>query len=178
MWAWSRNPVCRRGFRRQRSGSGPRSTTWADTGRGRSGRARAGRRRSDTPRLGSSRCARRCRCTGAAPRRRGALLQVTGLVDDQDRTRVAERVDDVVTQIVADRVGVPAGPRQQMLQPVGSGMRRGARRSSSNSCGPAPTPSRPSTHRHGATARSGRNRGAIRSITAENSVCHRSGSTL
>ena len=45
---------------------GPRLA--AGTGRGRSGRARAGRHRSDTPRPGSSRSARRCRCTGAAPR--------------------------------------------------------------------------------------------------------------
>ena len=51
----------------------------------------------------------------------GALLHVAGLVDHQDRTRVAERVDDVVAQIVAHRVGVPAGPCQQMLQPVRGG---------------------------------------------------------
>ena len=58
------------------------------------------------------------RCT---PTVCGALLHVAGLVDHQDRARVAERVDDVVAQIVADRVGVPAGPRQQMLQPVRGG---------------------------------------------------------
>ena len=44
-----------------------------------------------------------------------------------------------------------------MLQPVRGGMHRGARRSSSNSCGPAPRPSRASTRPHAAAARSGRN---------------------
>src|SRR5215207_8368756 len=34
--------------------------------------------------------------------------------------RVAEGIDDVVTQVVADRLGVPLRPGQQMLQPVGS----------------------------------------------------------
>jgi hypothetical protein len=48
------------------------------------------------------------------------LLDVTGLIDHQDRTRVAERIDDVIAQIVADIVGVPAGPCQQVLQPVRS----------------------------------------------------------
>jgi hypothetical protein len=38
---------------------------------------------------------------------------------DQDRAGVAEGVDDVVTQIIAHRLGVPFRPRQQMLQPVG-----------------------------------------------------------
>ena len=66
---WSRNPAGPAVFPRQRSGRGPRSRTWVGTGRGRSTRAHAGRRRSDTPRLGSSRCARRSRSTGAAPRR-------------------------------------------------------------------------------------------------------------
>ncbi len=51
-----------------------------------------------------------------------ALLDVTGLVDHQDRTRVTERIDDVIAQIVADIVGVPAGPCQQMLQPIGGGI--------------------------------------------------------
>ena len=47
-----------------------------------------------------------------------ALFHVAGLVDHQDRTGVAKGVDDVITQIIADRISVPAGPCQQMLQPV------------------------------------------------------------
>src|SRR6478609_4551494 len=50
-----------------------------------------------------------------------ALLHIAGLVDHQDRTRVAERVDDVVAQVIAHGISVPTGPRQQMLQRVGSG---------------------------------------------------------
>ena len=102
----------------QRSGSSVQD--WAGTGRGRSARAHAARRRSDTPPLASSRCGPRCRCTGAAPRPCGALLHVAGLVDHQDRAWVTEGVDDVVTQIITDRLGVPSRPRQQMLQPIGS----------------------------------------------------------
>ena len=59
------------------------------------------------------------RCT---PTECDALLHVAGLVDHQDRAGVAEGVDDVVTQIIADRVGVPFRPRQQVLQPVGGGI--------------------------------------------------------
>ena len=51
----------------------------------------------------------------------GALLDVASFVDDQDRAGITEGVDNVVTQIVTDRVGVPTGPRQQMLQSVRGG---------------------------------------------------------
>src|SRR3954464_4721698 len=47
------------------------------------------------------------------------LLHVPGLVDDQYRTGLAEVLDDVVAQILLDAVGVPSGPRQQMLHPIG-----------------------------------------------------------
>jgi len=47
-----------------------------------------------------------------------ALLDVAGLVDHQDRTRIAKRVDDVIAQIIPHGVGVPTGPCQQVLQPV------------------------------------------------------------
>ena len=53
-----------------------------------------------------------------------ALLHVPGLVDHQHRTRVAEGVDDVIAQIIADRIGVPFRPGQQVLQPVRSGSPR------------------------------------------------------
>lgn len=48
----------------------------------------------------------------------GALLHIPGLIDHQDRTWVAEGIDDVVTQIVTDLIGVPAGACQQVLQAV------------------------------------------------------------
>ncbi len=51
-----------------------------------------------------------------------ALLQVTGLVEHQHRVEVAQGSDDVVTQIVADTVGVPARPRQQILHAVRIGL--------------------------------------------------------
>jgi hypothetical protein len=47
-----------------------------------------------------------------------ALLDVAGLIDDQDRTPIAERVDDIVAQIITHSIGIPAGSRQQMLQPI------------------------------------------------------------
>ena len=56
------------------------------------------------------------------PDRMRALLHIAGLVKDQDRAGVAEGVDDIVAQIVADRLGVPFRPRQQVLQPVRGGI--------------------------------------------------------
>jgi len=47
-----------------------------------------------------------------------ALLQITGLVNHQDRVRLAERLDHVAAQIVTNAVGVPLRARQQMLQAV------------------------------------------------------------
>ena len=44
-----------------------------------------------------------------------ALLEVTGLVDHQDPVRVAECAHDVVAQVVANAVGVPARPSKQVL---------------------------------------------------------------
>ena len=54
--------------------------------------------------------------------RGGALLQVTGLIDDQDRIAVTEVFGDVVPQVIADAVGVPACPAQQVLHPAGRGI--------------------------------------------------------
>ncbi len=51
-----------------------------------------------------------------------ALLDVTGLVDHQDRLGVAEVVDHVAAQVVTDGIGVPLRPRQQVLQPVRSSL--------------------------------------------------------
>jgi hypothetical protein len=44
------------------------------------------------------------------------LLEEAGLVDDEDASRlVAEVVDDVLPEVVADTVGVPGGSAQQAL---------------------------------------------------------------
>ena len=56
------------------------------------------------------------------PDRMHALLHIAGLIDDQDRAGITEGVDDVVTQIISNPVGVPFRPRQQMLQPIGGGI--------------------------------------------------------
>jgi len=52
----------------------------------------------------------------------GAFLQVTGLVDRQHRIRGGKVLDDVAADVVADRVGVPDRPGQQMLHPVRAGL--------------------------------------------------------
>ena len=51
------------------------------------------------------------------------LLQKAGLVHDEDAGRlVAEVLDDVVPEVVADAVGVPGGGAQQALHPPGPGL--------------------------------------------------------
>ena len=54
--------------------------------------------------------------------RGGAFLQVTGIVDHQHRVGVAYLIGDVAAQVIADPVGVPPGPRQQVLHPVRRGV--------------------------------------------------------
>ena len=107
----------------------------------------------------------------------GAFLDISGLVDDQDRPWVAEGVDDVVADIVTHRLGIPAGPAQQVLKRV----RRGGATVLSD--GPAIFRSRPETipASNSPAWRSGSKRakrGAMRSSTAVNSACQRWGSTL
>ena len=91
------------------------------------------------------------------PDRMHALLHVAGFVDDQDRAGVTEGVDDVVTQIITDRIGVPSGPRQQMLQPVGSGIAAVLGDRPAILAVQTRDHPEPSTHRHDAAVRSGRN---------------------
>ena len=50
-----------------------------------------------------------------------ALLDIAGLIDDQDRAWVAEGVDDIIAQIIADSISVPARAGQQVLQPIRGG---------------------------------------------------------
>jgi hypothetical protein len=47
------------------------------------------------------------------------LLHHPGLIHHQDRLRVAQVLDHVRPQVVADRLGIPVGAPQQMLQGVG-----------------------------------------------------------
>jgi hypothetical protein len=49
------------------------------------------------------------------PDRAGTFLQETCLVDDQDPTRITEMLADIATDVIAHRVGVPAGFTQQPL---------------------------------------------------------------
>ena len=87
-----------------------------------------------------------------------ALLDVAGLVNDQDRASVIEGIDDVIAQIIADSISVPASASQHQ-RPSSRGpahaaahqewLQRGARRSSSKSCDPDPKPSPTSTPRYG-----------------------------
>jgi hypothetical protein len=54
--------------------------------------------------------------------RGGALLEVAGLVDDQHRLRVAQVLDHIVADVIADRIVVPHRPRHQVLHAVGAGL--------------------------------------------------------
>lgn len=56
-------------------------------------------------------CVRLCRCTGAGPDRVRALLQVARLIDDLHRIAVMQMLDDETAEAVANRVGIPLGPR-------------------------------------------------------------------
>ncbi len=47
-----------------------------------------------------------------------ALFHVAGLVDDEHRGFVVEVLDDVFAHVVADGLGIPGGPAQQMLHTV------------------------------------------------------------
>ena len=118
--AWWRSPCPAAGFPLDCSDRNPRSTTWAGRGAVDQGVPTWGGV-GQVDRDWEFRSARGAAVLALHPDRVGALLDIAGLVDHQDRSRVAERVDDVVAQVVAHRVGVPARPRQQMLQPVGGG---------------------------------------------------------
>jgi hypothetical protein len=56
------------------------------------------------------------------PNRPGALLEVARLVDDQHGVRLAEVLDQVGAEVVADAVLVPDRPGQQVLHPVRAGV--------------------------------------------------------
>lgn len=52
------------------------------------------------------------------------LLQVAGVVDDEHRLRVGERVAHVAAHVVAHRVSAQVDWLQQVLEPVGGGSPR------------------------------------------------------
>jgi hypothetical protein len=60
-----------------------------------------------------------CRCT---PRRHDAFLKVPRLIHDQDRARVGEVLQHVITQVIADPGFVPDRGRQQPLHPSRAGI--------------------------------------------------------
>src|SRR6266496_845684 len=52
----------------------------------------------------------------------GALLEIAGLVHHQHRPRIAQVVDDVVADVIAQLVVVPHRPAKQVLHPVRVGV--------------------------------------------------------
>ena len=50
-----------------------------------------------------------CRSPGAAPGTGRALLDIASLIHHKHRIRAAQLIDDVTTQVIADRIGVPPG---------------------------------------------------------------------
>jgi len=54
------------------------------------------------------------RRTGVLPLhawRQGSFLDISGLVHHQHCTRIAQVLDEVTTQVIADAIGVPLRPR-------------------------------------------------------------------
>jgi hypothetical protein len=68
--------------------------------------------------------ARRAGVLAGDAARRPALLEEAGLVDDEDRVRLGERLDRVVAHQVAERVGLPAAAAEDGLLPPGAGIAR------------------------------------------------------
>jgi hypothetical protein len=56
------------------------------------------------------------------PHRPGALLEVARLVDDQHRGVLAQVLDHIRAEVVADAVLVPDRPGQQVLHPIRAGI--------------------------------------------------------
>ena len=111
------------GRRPRRTGPGPRSRTSAGTGPVDQRVPAPGGVGQEHRDLGVLDPPRSAGVLALHPDRVHALLHVAGLVDHQHRVRVAEGVDDIAAQIVADRVGVPlrAGTADAAARP-GSGI--------------------------------------------------------
>jgi hypothetical protein len=64
-------------------------------------------------------------CAAVLPGNTGgfrALLEEACLVDDQDAVVVPEVLYDVAAEVVANRIGIPAGPAQEALDAMGRGV--------------------------------------------------------
>jgi hypothetical protein len=81
-----------------------------------------GWRRPGTPRAGSCRPCRPARVLTLHPDRGRALLEEPGLVHHQHRAWIAQVLQDVGAQIIADQVGIPLGGGQQPLHPIRGGL--------------------------------------------------------
>jgi hypothetical protein len=90
----------------------------AGTAPGRSAHAPGGWHRPGTPQLAVLDPPGRARILPLDPGRLGALLEEPGLVDDQHRPRIAEVLQDIAAQVIADRISVPAGMVEQPLPPI------------------------------------------------------------
>jgi site-specific DNA recombinase len=101
------------------------------------------------------------------PGRLGALLEEPGLIHHQHPARVAQVLDHIGTHVITQRIGVPAGGRQQPLHPIGV-----VSLACSASCQPFLRSTSPSSPRRNPATRrrtSGRaNRGPIRSNSRSN----------
>jgi hypothetical protein len=120
---------------------------------------------------------RRCRGLALNPDRGGALLEIAGLIDDQHRFIVLQLLDDEAAEVVADCIGIPPGPGQQMLQAVPVALP--AYSASEQQFSRGRSDNRPRTNsrarRRGSTRA---NRGTMRPIKDSNLSCQRAGSML
>jgi hypothetical protein len=72
--------------------------------------------------LGILHAARSASVLALHPHRLAALPEIPGLVEDQHRLRVAERLDQVGAEVIADPVVVPHRTAQQVLHPIRGGV--------------------------------------------------------
>jgi hypothetical protein len=56
------------------------------------------------------------------PHRLDALLEVPSLIHHQHRPGIAQMLDHIVAQVIADRVLIPHRPSEQVLQPIRAGI--------------------------------------------------------
>jgi hypothetical protein len=51
-----------------------------------------------------------------------ALFQKAGFVEHQDRLRIPQMLQNIAAQLIADGLGVPQRPAQQVLEAIGRGI--------------------------------------------------------
>jgi hypothetical protein len=100
----------------------PQPRLWARTGRDPTGPAPRGWYSPKTPRFGSARLVKPCRCIGGQPQRRGALCSHTRSHRGPAPRRGYQMLTDIEVQFIAHRVGVPIGPAQHILEAIGIGL--------------------------------------------------------